>query len=423
MSLLKLKRIKGFSIVELMIAILIGLIVLTGLITVFDTSSKMSRTQNGLARIQENGRYAISLLRDQISQAGYAYCFGEKSESPVLGGVPDPLLPPPPSALAVTKIAWDIQTSNFIQGVPTQALAGGVAFDPGYLLFGHECDNGGNCTPALNAPGANANANIPSVGTGDGDRIAGTDVLTIRYLRGGREVSNTVPSSNTITFTPFASGNPPDSIPSSGQVIIMSCEDTSPVVLDIVSNGAGSMTTATPPPSMSYLTKAFNLQRDLVNITYYVANKIVDGRSIPTLYASINGVANPVIEGVDAFDVIYGVRDGFANTMFLTADQVQNNMDNLNCWPAPELMSDGALPGNQGKMTNQNGCGWRSVATVEIHMLLNTLYNSSLADEGFKYSQYGVGTHESSDIPSAIPHYKMHRKEFSATIALKNIIH
>ncbi len=413
---------QGFSIVELMIAILIGLIVLTGLITVFDTSQKMSRTQNGLARIQENGRYVLSLMRDQVSQAGYSYCIAEKESSPVLGGPIDPLLPPPPAALASTKIAWNLKTANFIPGVPTEILSGEIAFDPGYLLFGHECDAGGNCIPALTAPGADISANVPAVGTGDGDRIAGTDVLTVRYLRGGREVDRVESSSNSIFLTSYAVANPPDVVPSSGQVLLMSCDAVtkSPTVMDIVTIGGDVITTLQEPPNMSQLPRVYNLQRDLVNVTYYVANNIIDGRSIPTLYSSFNGVANPVIEGVDAFDVVYGVKDGFSNTMYINADEVQNNLTPLNCWPAPELQGEA---GAKGQMTNVAGCGWRSVATVEIHLLLNTIYNSSVDDVAFRYSQYGTGESTVADLPSSIPHYKMHRKEFTATIALKNIVH
>ncbi len=417
------RKNRGFSIVELMIAILIGLIILTGLVTVFDTSQRMSRTQNGLARIQENGRYVLSLMRDQIAQAGYSSCFGEKEESPVLGGPINTLLPPPPAALATTKIAWDIQSSTFMPGVPLEATPSGKnAFDPAYLLFGHECDAGGTCIPALTDPGADTSANVPAVGTGDGARIAGTDVLTVRYLRGGREVDTVNSATNTITLTPFASANPPATIPTSGQVLLMSCENVSPTVLDIVSIGAGAITTLQAPPNMSVIPKVYNLQRDLVNVTYYVANKVVDGRSIPTLYSSFNGVANAVIEGVDAFDVVYGVKDAFSNTMYINADEVQNNLGPLNCWPAPKLLGSGITGGN-GDMTNVAGCGWRSVATVEIHLLLNTIYNSTNDDIGFRYSLYGSGDSATTDILSTIPHYNMHRKEFTATIALKNIIH
>ncbi len=413
---------QGFSIVELMIALLIGLILLTGLVTVFNTSSKMSRTQNGLARIQENGRYVLSLMRDQVSQAGYSSCFAEKEESPVLGGPVNPLLPPPPAALASTKIAWNIQSAGFIPGLPLETTASGqVAFDPGFLLFGHECDETGNCIPALTDPGADISANVPPVGTGDGDRIAGTDVLTVRYLRGGREVDFVNSSTNTITLTAFASANPPSTVPTSGQVLLMSCENISPSVMNIESIGSGVITTTQSPPNMTKLPKVYNLQRDFVNVTYYVANNIVDGRSIPTLYSSFNGTTNAVIEGVDDFDVIYGVKDGFSNTMYINADEVQNALTPLNCWPAPELL--GGVTGATGVMTNIAGCGWRSVATVEIHLLLNTIYDSSTQDVAFRYSQYGSGEFQSSDLASAIPHYKMHRKEFTATIALKNIIH
>jgi len=175
MKLIKIKNIssskqKGFSIVELMVAVFIGIIVLTGLVQVFDTSSKMNRTQNGLARIQENGRYAISLLKQTIEQTGYQYCMGD-SNGESYGTQP-------------TKVAWDIRTTPFIPGF------GVGPFDPGFLLHGHEC-GASSCSPSLTSLGSNTAAGVPNIGTGDGQRLAGTDVITIRYVSGrGREIDS-----------------------------------------------------------------------------------------------------------------------------------------------------------------------------------------------------------------------------------------
>ena len=52
----------GVTLVELMIAMVLGLLVSGGIITVFLTTSNSNRVQNQLARLQEEGRYAIGRL-------------------------------------------------------------------------------------------------------------------------------------------------------------------------------------------------------------------------------------------------------------------------------------------------------------------------------------------------------------------------
>ncbi len=61
----------GFSIIELMIAMVIGLLVTIAASSVF-VQSKRSYVQNEeLARTQENGRFAIKLLQRDLSMAGF----------------------------------------------------------------------------------------------------------------------------------------------------------------------------------------------------------------------------------------------------------------------------------------------------------------------------------------------------------------
>jgi type IV pilus assembly protein PilW len=62
---------RGFSMVELMIALVITLILLAGIGQIFLSSKKSFVIQNNLARIQENGRYAMDVLVSDLRRAGY----------------------------------------------------------------------------------------------------------------------------------------------------------------------------------------------------------------------------------------------------------------------------------------------------------------------------------------------------------------
>ena len=62
---------RGFSMVELMVALVITLILLAGIGQIFLSSKKSFTIQNNLARIQENGRYAMEVVVSDLRRAGY----------------------------------------------------------------------------------------------------------------------------------------------------------------------------------------------------------------------------------------------------------------------------------------------------------------------------------------------------------------
>jgi type IV pilus assembly protein PilW len=64
-------RSRGFSMIELMVALVITLILLAGIGQIFLSSKKSFVIQNSLARIQENGRYAMDVLVSDLRRAGY----------------------------------------------------------------------------------------------------------------------------------------------------------------------------------------------------------------------------------------------------------------------------------------------------------------------------------------------------------------
>ncbi len=64
----------GFSLVELMVAITISLILLAGVVQIYLSSKQTYRVQEALARVQENGRFAMDFLARDIRVAGYAGC-------------------------------------------------------------------------------------------------------------------------------------------------------------------------------------------------------------------------------------------------------------------------------------------------------------------------------------------------------------
>ena len=65
------KHCRGFSLVELMVALVITLILLAGIGQIFLSSKKSYTVQDSLSRMQETGRYAMDTLTQDLRRAGY----------------------------------------------------------------------------------------------------------------------------------------------------------------------------------------------------------------------------------------------------------------------------------------------------------------------------------------------------------------
>lgn len=64
----------GLSLVELMVALVVGLILVAGVIELFTNNRQVYRMQDAQSRLQESGRYAMQFLTDSIEKAGYLGC-------------------------------------------------------------------------------------------------------------------------------------------------------------------------------------------------------------------------------------------------------------------------------------------------------------------------------------------------------------
>ncbi|MEW6445756.1 MAG: PilW family protein [Pseudomonadota bacterium] len=64
----------GFTLVELMIALVLGLLIIGGVISVFISNKQTYRTNEGLSRIQETARTAFELMAREIREAGGNHC-------------------------------------------------------------------------------------------------------------------------------------------------------------------------------------------------------------------------------------------------------------------------------------------------------------------------------------------------------------
>jgi len=70
---------KGFSLIELMIAVVLGVFITGGMLQLFVNSKQSYRVQENLSRLQENGRFAMGFITKDIRMADYWGCLNSTS--------------------------------------------------------------------------------------------------------------------------------------------------------------------------------------------------------------------------------------------------------------------------------------------------------------------------------------------------------
>lgn len=108
------RRVAGFSLVELMVAITLGLLLLVGLATLFANTSVARGEIDKASRQIENGRFALQVLGDDIRHAGY---YGPLNSPP---GLPATL--PDPCSTAIDGTTIGIPLQGYYSGTATAPL-------------------------------------------------------------------------------------------------------------------------------------------------------------------------------------------------------------------------------------------------------------------------------------------------------------
>ena len=128
------QSVKGFSLVELLVAIAIGLILMAGLALLFANSSQSGNEIEKSIRQIENGRYALELLNEDVSVAGY---YGEITSNGMT------LATASPCATTLADLGWDnaaltapvpITGLNATEAAALACLSGHKANTPALVL-------------------------------------------------------------------------------------------------------------------------------------------------------------------------------------------------------------------------------------------------------------------------------------------------
>ncbi len=430
-------RAAAFSLIELMVAITLGILLSIGIVTLFGATSATNKVQDALARLQENGRYAMTRITDDLRRGSGQYCESSSSQGWTLpAGTNGPIYPP----LTILSNASGVSTgaggsfpdSGGLVGLPPGG--GTYPIGPAAFVQAYDCSTSGGCTPAV--PNGASPDGFPAEGLGDGLRVRGADMLTIRYQRGtGWNFTVDASAPPKVTLVPTMIGpqsmDDPVNFVNGDRALLLSCGGGQIFQVSAAGNvltPTGLLDSSSYKPAAtvsSFDVRVFNFSRDFLTVTYYLAYKAdleTPGRLIPTLYRRQNGSqVDELVQGVERLDFLYGVQYRDASLHFLTAAQVNANSVAGNCSPPPPGL--GLAAGNV-----EPGCLWRSVMTVEAHMLLDTVDNVGLSQADMAYRYTGATGDTTMHIPPAanqpmdtgMPAGVMMRREFISSVAMRN---
>ncbi|MEO5811013.1 MAG: PilW family protein, partial [Rhodanobacter sp.] len=390
---------RGVTLIELMVAMVLGLVVAGGIITVFSSTSDSNKAQTQLARLQEEGRFAITRLSDDLRMANGLYCSntGGSAKPGASGTLLDQLRSPTVYANDLVGALGDVTTvwgTGAYPAKPTSAYS-----MPSFLYM-----RGYDCTLTGCAPVDPSVVGIPAMGTTEGSRVMGADVVTVRYVNsssgwsigeiGGSSVATSSSAGDiaSVQIVPL-SGEPAVSNFSGGDLAMLA--DCSNAQIFAVGSAAGGTLTVAGGANMAGSTpvtplpetapRLFDVNRDFQTVTYYLqvvsVNNDAQAPFTGALRRRVNGgiVARggsdeELVRGVERLDFRYGVQDATGNTTFLSANDVDAS---TNC------------PPQEFKAVTNVGCLWRAVKSIEVSILMNgqaPLYTLAGGDTLYAYS-------------------------------------
>ncbi len=255
---------KGFTLVELMISITLGILLSAAIIQAFVATRSSYRVQEAISQIQFASRIANHYMGRDMRMAGYMGCSSITSDPP----------------------------ANLISN-PDQDLI----FTQETALRGFD--------------------NLPA--TNDFNAVAGTDAVTVRMATSvSLQVTGNMDTANSNIQAAVNKLN----LVKGDYVMITDCENTDLFAATTVSKGSGKITIAHANNlnKSNRLTKAFGPDSEVVafeSVSYYVADtgrKTSDGAPIRALYVKRrtagSGGAIPngaeLVEGVENMQITYG---------------------------------------------------------------------------------------------------------------------
>ncbi|KOR45242.1 pilus assembly protein PilW [Xanthomonas oryzae] len=371
----------GISLVEMMIAMVIGLVLMLGVIQVFSASRTASMLAEGSARAQENGRFAMDFLQRDIRMAGHFGCVNDQAH--FVRGEGDPAI----NTGAVSGSGHPLDFSISVQGYEAPNTK-----PPGTLTLGD------TWAVPVNLPAAITKLNPRG----------GSDILVLRYLapEGVPIKALTIGSDSVVGFDAAAGLR----LTEGGQAApnVFGVADCAHATVfkgtyasgKVTATGTNLSNYSTRPSGQAMIYRAESL-------VYYVGTSVTSGE--PALMrARSNGVDDygtpeELVEGIENMQLLFGL------------DQTVN-MSNTS--PPLGNISTQAIASDVSTAVDATAAGqWRRVGQVQVGILARSPAPST-AERPATALSYPSALGVSFAPPAQTD--SRYRMTYESTIALRN---
>ncbi|MCI0655297.1 MAG: PilW family protein [Methylococcaceae bacterium] len=358
----------GLTMIELMIAMLLGLLLMGGVVQIFVSSKLTFNVQEAQSRVQENGRLAMNFLPYDIRLADFQGC---RSRQKYITNV-----------IANTAVVC-----------PTRKNCA-PNMDSGFW------DLNGGITGSDNVRGAtDPVTGLPVVAAGTPASVlsivAETDIINLQFGSscGGHLVGNMTASDVAIQIDASNTCQLKQDWP----FMISDCHDADIARASSLATSSGIQTVAHGAQNVNnidvntsgHLRKAYRVGAEIYSIqsiTYFIARNPVGNNA---LYRRNNatGATEEMVEGVEDMQILYGEDTDNDNTAnyYVDASQV---------------------------------VAMQKVVSVKVSLLLRSLSNINITSSPMIYTYNGI-TYNNGEVPAPLVDHQL-RKVFTSTVTLRN---
>lgn len=326
------ERQSGLSLVELMVALMIGVVLLLGLIQIFGASRAAFASAEGMSRVQENARFAVDILRNDLRMAGHMGLRGEAGYLQAGGRFFNHSVAPStnvinaPFALRLDMPVQAFEHNNTSPGQTLNLSAGAVTGV-----------SAASFVPALPAA-LNDLVN---------DAIVGSDILVVRYLGGDyitsvqlQQATNSLVVQNPVDV-PFIQRGGIYGISNTHRIALFQARSGGP----LVAAGAGGVNAANWVPAEEGFGRGGTFVHRYEYAVYYIGLDAASGqpslrmRRLDVDRPNLLSVPLTLVDGVESMQLMFGLdqgigvnRDDVMDTYFTAAGVSLTNPNQREAW-------------------------------------------------------------------------------------------
>ncbi len=409
------RREAGLSLIELMIALAIGSLLVLALVEVFAASRTAYQLSAGLARTQENGRFAIDILQRDLRMAGHAGCVNDQAR----------FLPANVTASRPALVSTFLTDADQFAGNYGAASDLALRFDrsiEGYEAVSTASGNAVTLTSEPTEADSEADWNgmtadfFADINAGTaGAPVAGSDVLVLRFFSPtGAQVR---------TFTP---GDPATIQFAAGHLERLTEGATNPGLFAIADCMQAAVFQASTAPAVVGPVGTITVGSDGLNESNFQATTpFTTGQAMlyraesVVYYVGVNGNGNPSL-----YRLRYTAAPG-ATALAFVKEELVEGIESLQLEFGQDSNTSAAqIPtGNIGSSRTANGVlpvadqdtAWRRVGLVRVGLLARSTEPAAAEQRGAAATQLSA-----LGVTFTPPDDTRYRSVYEDTVALRN---